>query len=78
MLKLFQWGQPVLKGLPLEAMHRLMFLNVPGLVQQHLSDPSLPAGTTLEGLTDSAMKPSQASPRRAEDRPVHAQDLEVF
>ena len=51
MLKLFQWGQPVLKGLLLEARHRLMFLNVPGLVRQHLADPSLPAGTTLEGLT---------------------------
>ena len=55
-----------------------MFLNVPGLVHQHLADASLPAGNTLEGLTDSATKPSQASPRRAEDRPVHAQDLEVF
>ena len=78
MLKLFQWGQPVLKGLCLKAMHRLMFLNVPGLVHQHLADPSLPAGNTLEGLTDSATKPSQASLRRAEERPVHAQDLEVF
>ena len=57
----------MLKGLRLKARHRLMFLNVPGLVHQH-----------LEGLTDSATKPSQASPRRAEDRPVHAQDLEVF
>ena len=28
--------------------------------------------------TNSATKPSQASPRCAEDRPVHAQDLEVF
>ena len=28
--------------------------------------------------TDSATKPSQASPRCAEDRPVHAQDLEVL
>ena len=28
--------------------------------------------------TDSATKPSQGSPRHAEDRPVHAQDLEVF
>ena len=41
----------MLKGLLLEARHRLMFLNVPGLVCQHLADPSLPAGTTLEGLT---------------------------
>ena len=31
-----------------------MFLNVPGLVHQHLADASLPAGNTLEGLTDSA------------------------
>ena len=43
-----------------------MSLNVPGLVRQHLADPSLPTGTT------------QASPRRAEDRPVHAQGLEIF
>ena len=28
--------------------------------------------------TDTAMKPAQASPSCAEDRPVHAQDLEVF
>ena len=28
--------------------------------------------------TDSATEPSQASPRCPEDRPVHAQDLEVF
>ena len=52
----------MLKGLPLEARHRLMFLNVPGLVHQHLADLSLPAGTTLEGLTDAATKLSQASP----------------
>ena len=53
-----------------------MFLNMPGLVCQHLADPS-PSRDYPRG-TDSATKPSQASPRHAEDRPVHAQDLEVF
>ena len=41
----------MLRGLFLET--RLMFLNVPGLMRQHLADPSLPAGTTLEGLAQS-------------------------
>ena len=42
------------KGLLLETRHRLTNVakvNAPGLVHQHLADPSLPAGTTLEGLT---------------------------
>ena len=48
MLRSFLYGQPALGGLDLETRPRLKPLNVPGLLQ-HLADPSLQAGTTLEG-----------------------------
>ena len=48
MLRSFLYGQPALGGLDLETSPRLKPLNVPGLLQ-HLADPSLQAGTTLEG-----------------------------
>ena len=48
MLRSFLYGQPALGGLDLETRPWLKPLNVPGLLQ-HLADPSLQAGTTLEG-----------------------------
>ena len=39
----------MLRGLDLKTRLWLKPLNVPGLLQ-HLADPSLPEGTTLEGL----------------------------
>ena len=50
---------------------------MPGLLQ-HLADPSLPEGTTLEGLAQPHGHLRHFSPKRAQDRPVPAQDLEVF
>ena len=44
----------------------------PRLLQQHPTDPSLPKGTMHEGLV---LLPS---PKRAEDKPVQAQDLAAF
>ena len=49
MLRSFQWGQAVLRGLDLKTRLWIAPLNVPSLLQ-HLADPSLPEGTTLEGL----------------------------
>ena len=48
MLRSFQGGQPVLRGLDLKT-RPLTKLNMPGLLQ-HLADPPLPRGTTLGGL----------------------------
>ena len=49
---------------------------MPDPVHQHPTDPSLPAGTSLEGLAQS--RGHLTSPKHAEDRPVHARDLEIF
>ena len=49
MLRSFQGGQPVLRGLDLKTRLQIKPLNVPGLLQ-HLADPPLPRGTTLGGL----------------------------
>ena len=50
-----------------------MLPSMPGPVHQHLADPSLPAGTTLEGLAQSRghLRPVLHMPRTD-------QDLEVF
>ena len=44
---------------------------MPGHIIQHPTGPSYPKGATFT-------KPFQASPKRAEDRPVQAQDLDAF
>ena len=49
MLRSFQGGQPVLRGLDLKTRLQIKPLNVPGLLQ-HLADPPFPRGTTLGGL----------------------------
>ena len=77
-LRLFQWGHPVLRGLDPEIRQGLMSPSVPGPVHHATSRRSLSPHRDYSRGTSTVTRSSQASPKHAEDRPVHAQDLEVF
>ena len=77
MLRSFQAGQPVLRGLDLKTRLQTKPLNVPGLLQ-HLADPPLPRGTTLGGLAQPQGHLRPVLNRLSSTVPAPAQDLEAF
>ena len=67
-------GQPAWLELDLKTKSVVKLKLIVQGLHQHLADPPLPRGTTLGVVT----RPSQASPRKAEQTVTHAQDLEAF